>query len=93
VAVALLATRQPPAPRSVTSLAPVPVAAPASAGDGTADDAAIRTGGETVTALVAGAPGASQASDVTTQANEAERAMGGRRARFRAEARYTAGNS
>jgi hypothetical protein len=52
-----------------------------------------------VATRVAGAPGASHASDVATQAIEAPRAKDGRRARFTAaardtaEARFTAGNS
>src|SRR5580704_14203087 len=87
VAVALLATRQPPAPRSVRSLAPVAAAAPVPPGAGAALDAEIRTAGETVLPGVACAPGASNTREVATQAIEADRAKGGRRARF------TAGNS
>src|SRR4029077_12705772 len=81
VAVALLATCQPPAPRSVTSLAPVPASA------GKAFGAALRTAEATVAAWVAGATGASQTSDVAAQAIEAPRASGVRGNRF------TAGNS
>src|SRR5215472_14233814 len=51
VAVALLATCQPPAPRSVTSLAPVPP------GAGKGFDVALRTTQLTVAAWVAGAAG------------------------------------
>src|SRR6266568_19795 len=78
-AVALLATRQPPAPRSVTSLAP--------ARAGAACDAEIRTAAETVAAGEAWAPGACHANDVAAQAIEAHRTRGVRGNRF------TAGNS
>jgi hypothetical protein len=78
VAVALLATRQPPAPRSVRSLAPVPAKALG---------AALRTAEVTVAAWVTGVPGASKTSDVAAQAIEAPKAKGVRRNRF------TAGNS
>jgi hypothetical protein len=81
VAVALLATCQPPAPRSATSLAPVPPGA----GEGSA--AALRTTGATVAACVAGAPGASQTTDVAAQAIDAHRINAARRNLF------TAGNS
>src|SRR5690242_9064950 len=81
VAVALLATCQPPAPRSVTSLAPVPPGA----GEGLV--AALRATGATVAAWVAGAPGASHTTDVAAQAIEAHRARGVRGNLF------TAGNS
>src|SRR5216683_197850 len=81
VAVALLATCQPPVPRSVTSLAPVPASA------GKAFGAALRVVAVTVAAWVAGAPGVSQTSDVAAQAIEAHRASGVRGNRF------TAGNS
>src|SRR5262252_3218912 len=80
VAVALLATRQPPAPRSVTSLAPVPP------GAGKGFDAALRITA-TVAAWVAAPPGASHTTDVAAQAIEAHRISGVRRNRF------TAGNS
>jgi hypothetical protein len=81
VAVALLATRQPPAPRSVRSLAPVPASAVKAFG------AALRTAEVTVAAWVTGVPGASKTSDVAAQAIEAHRAREVRGNRF------TAGNS
>src|SRR6516162_9631004 len=83
VAVALLATRQPPAPRSVTSLAPVPVPAPvpaaaavpvpapAPARAGAAVFHAVRTDAVTVVAREACAPGACHAKDAATHAIEA----------------------
>src|SRR5215831_5318458 len=67
VAVALLATCQPPAPRSVTSLAPVPP------GAGKGFDAALRTTEVTVAAGLAWAPGADHASDVAAQTIETHR--------------------
>jgi hypothetical protein len=81
VAVALLATCQPPAPRSVTSVAPVPP------GAGKGFDVALRTTQLTVAAWVAGAAGASQTTDVAAQAIDAHRARGVRGNLF------TAGNS
>src|SRR5262249_17986360 len=81
VAVALLATCQPPAPRSVTSLAPVPL------GAGKGFGAALRTTELTVAAGLAWAPGADHASDVAAQAREAHRISGVRGNLF------TAGNS
>jgi hypothetical protein len=83
VAVALLATRQPPAPRSVMSLAPVAAAVPLRA----AGDAAIRMAAETVAARDAWAPGACHANDAARQAIDAHRTNGIRGNRF------TAGNS
>src|SRR5437899_344377 len=64
VAVALLATCQPLAPRSVTSLAPVPP------GAGKGFDVALRTTQLTVAPGLAWAPGAGQASDVAAKAIE-----------------------
>src|SRR5689334_9052094 len=81
VAVALLATCQPPAPRPVTSLAPVPP------GAGKGFDAALRATAVTVAAWVAGTPGASHTTDVAAQTIDAHRISGVRRNRF------TAGNS
>src|SRR5215471_13013382 len=77
IAVALLATCQPPAPRSVTSLAPV------SPGAGKGFDAALRTTA-TVAAWGAAPPGASHTTDVAAQAIEAHRISGVRRNRFTA---------
>src|SRR5579862_8867220 len=87
VAVALLATRQPDAPRLETLLAPadaVPVAEVRAAGCVAAwPGAVIRAADEGV----ARAPEDSQTRDVATRAKEAQTASGGRMARF------TAGNS
>jgi hypothetical protein len=92
VAVALLATRQPDAPRLETLLAPVdaaPVAAGpvsevrAAAGAAAWPGAVTRAGAEGV----ACAPGDSQTREVATRASEAQTASGGRTVRF------TAGNS
>ena len=95
VAVALLATRQPEAPRSETLLAPVelaPVREPVSAGElrPVLAAAAVPLARENLAAGdegVACAPGDSQASEAVTRASEAATASGGRIARF------TAGNS
>jgi hypothetical protein len=94
VAVALLATCQPEAPRSETLLAPVELAPvePAPAGElrPVLAAAAVPLARENFAAgdgWVACAPGDSQASEVVTRASEAATASGGRMARF------TAGNS
>src|SRR5262249_1916327 len=87
VAVALLATRQPCAPRLAVSLAPAGPVWPVTPGPDAPIEAAQRKHGAAPVPWVACAPGASHTSDVAAQASEAPMAKGGRRTRF------TAGNS